>query len=286
LENGLYLFQFADEGIRDEVMEAKLWHIANKPLILRKWTPGMQLLKISLSTVPVWIKLHNLPIEFLNFTCLSYMASEVEKPLCADSVTEEQLRIGFARVLAEVNVDYDFPKEIEVEGADGKKVVVGIEYPWLPVKCKKCRSFGHLTYACTKIEKQVWVPRRSEPVQQDLPKHNGFVAKKVTDVMIVTPGIVAKDQWNEVKSTRKTPIFEPSVHDNQRHWTNSFHLLARADGNFESGKVRGSGDVSNSLQNVIEHALNEESVNLLLSKGKGKMGEDEEVLMRGFSPTI
>jgi hypothetical protein len=164
LENGLYLFRFTDERIRDEIMEAKLWHIANKPLILRKWTLGMQLLKISLSTVPVWIKLHNLPIEFWNSTCLSYVASGVGKPLCADSVTEEQLRIGFARVLDEVNVDSEFPKDIEVVGANGERVVVGVEYPWLPVKCKKCKSFGHLTFSCTKVEKQVWVPRRHEPI--------------------------------------------------------------------------------------------------------------------------
>jgi hypothetical protein len=62
LENGLYLFRFADEKVRDEVMEAKVWHIANKPLILCKWTPGIQLLKLSLSSTPIWIKLHNLPI--------------------------------------------------------------------------------------------------------------------------------------------------------------------------------------------------------------------------------
>jgi hypothetical protein len=75
------------------------------------------------------------------------VASGVGKPLCADSVTKEQLRLGFARVLVEVNIDSDFPKEIEVVGADGVRVVVGIEYPWLPVKCKKWKSFGHLAYA-------------------------------------------------------------------------------------------------------------------------------------------
>jgi hypothetical protein len=42
LENGLYLFWFADEKSRDDVMEAKIWHMANKPLILRRWSPGMQ----------------------------------------------------------------------------------------------------------------------------------------------------------------------------------------------------------------------------------------------------
>ncbi|XP_059440872.1 uncharacterized protein LOC132173392 [Corylus avellana] len=40
LENGLYLFKFVDEKTRDEVMEEKVWHMANKPLILRKWIPG------------------------------------------------------------------------------------------------------------------------------------------------------------------------------------------------------------------------------------------------------
>jgi hypothetical protein len=62
-------------------------------------------------------------------------------------------------------------------------------------------------------------------------------------------------------------------------------LLARIDGRFESGQVRGSDQISQSLQKVIEDALNEENANLLNDKGKSKMEEDEEVLMRGFSPT-
>ncbi|GLT72076.1 hypothetical protein SLA2020_440390 [Shorea laevis] len=96
----------------------------------------MQLLKFSVTSIPVWIKLHNLPMQFWTATCLSHVASGVGKPLCADSVTEEQLRLGFARVLVEVNFNYDFPKEIEIVGADGSPVIVGIEYPWLPLKCK------------------------------------------------------------------------------------------------------------------------------------------------------
>ena len=151
LENGLFLFRFADENIRDEVIEAKVWDIANKPLILHKWTPSMQ--QLYLSYVPIWIKLHSLLIEFWNATCLSYVASVVGKPLCVDSVTEEHQRLGFARILVEVDMNSNFPKEIEVVGVDGSRVVVGIEYPWLPVKCKKCKSFGHLSHACSKVEK-------------------------------------------------------------------------------------------------------------------------------------
>jgi hypothetical protein len=64
LENGMYIFRFRDEVTCEEVLEAKLWHVANKPLILRKWQPGMQVLKLTLTFILIWIKLTHLPLEF------------------------------------------------------------------------------------------------------------------------------------------------------------------------------------------------------------------------------
>ena len=62
--------------------------------------------------------MHNLPIEFWNAKCLSYVASGAGKSLCADFVNEEQLRLGFARVLVEVDIESVFPKEVEIVGVD------------------------------------------------------------------------------------------------------------------------------------------------------------------------
>jgi hypothetical protein len=95
---------------------------------------------------------------------LSYVASGVGKPLCVDFITEEQIKLGFARVLVEMDIDSIFPKEVEVIGVDGGRVVVGIEYPWLHVKCKKSWSFGHLSHSCTEVEKKVWIPKKVDTV--------------------------------------------------------------------------------------------------------------------------
>ncbi|GLT55151.1 hypothetical protein SLA2020_282980 [Shorea laevis] len=76
-------------------------------------------------------------MEFWTATCLSYVASGVGKPLCADVATEEQLRLGFARVLVEVNIDSNFLEKVEIVGVNGLPIVVGIEYPWISLKCKK-----------------------------------------------------------------------------------------------------------------------------------------------------
>jgi hypothetical protein len=163
------------------------------------------------------------------------VASGIGKPLCVDSVIEEQLRIGFARVLVEVSIDSDFPKEIEIVGVDGNRVVVGIEYPWIPIKCMKCKSFGHLAHTCTKVEKKLWIPKRPAPV----PKQNGVGMKKVADDHVGSePIVVNKEQWNVVKSARKTLVSKTLFKENERHWTNSFQLLARVDGRHESGEER------------------------------------------------
>jgi hypothetical protein len=179
--------------------------------------------------------MYNLPIEFWNSTCLSYVASGAGKPLCADFITEEQIRLGFARVLVEVDIDSMFPKEVKVIGVDGGRVVVGIEYPWLPIKCKKCRSFGHLSHSCTKMEKQVWIPKKIE--QKEFAVNNGDMVRRVIAVKSATLSVVDTDQWKVVRSAKRTLVANNIVKDSQKYLTNSFHLLARADGGVMSGLV-------------------------------------------------
>jgi len=64
LENAMFLFHFPDTRSRDFVLEARLWHIANKPIFLRKWQPRMQFLDLSLRKIPIWIKILHLPVEY------------------------------------------------------------------------------------------------------------------------------------------------------------------------------------------------------------------------------
>jgi hypothetical protein len=96
MENGMFIFRMQDEASCDEILESKIWHVSNKPLILRKWQPGMQLLKLNLSSIPVWVKIMHLPIEYWNPKGLSYITSGIGNPIFADKVTEERKRFGFA----------------------------------------------------------------------------------------------------------------------------------------------------------------------------------------------
>ena len=176
------------------MIESKIWHVANKTLILRKWKPGMQPLDLSLTEIPIWIKILRLPLEYWNSKCLSYIASGVGKPLFANANTKSNTRLGFARVFVEVDVNAQFPEEIEVDMGNGHACVVGIEYPWIPIECSKCCVFGHLTRDCaanrdskqgTKHKSQ-WVPKHQHKVRDKEDLTDG-AHLKVTEVSSQQP---------------------------------------------------------------------------------------------------
>jgi hypothetical protein len=100
-------------------------------------------------------------MEFWTTSCLSHVASGVGKPLYGDRITEQQIQLGFARVLVEIDIKSKCPKEILIRRANGTSNSIGVEYPWLPTKCSTCGGFGHATYACAtnKKEKKIWVPK-------------------------------------------------------------------------------------------------------------------------------
>jgi hypothetical protein len=102
----------------------------------------------------------HLPMEFGSPICLSYVASSFGNPLYADSVTEEQQRLGFAHILVDVNLNSDFPREVELDMGAGERITIGIYYPWIPPKCKACNLFGHVAFACSKQEKKVQAQKR------------------------------------------------------------------------------------------------------------------------------
>ena len=142
-ENGLFFFRFRDPEARDWVMDAGPWHLAGRPFILRAWKPGMDMLNIQLSSIPIWVRFYNIPLEYWTSTCLGHIASTVGIPLHLDPLTENQTKLSFARICIEVGVDCVFPKSVLLDRGNGNYSTIRIEYPWAPKCCSECKLFGH-----------------------------------------------------------------------------------------------------------------------------------------------
>lgn len=60
-DQGFYYFHIPDPEFKRKILEEGLITVARIPLILQQWKPLMELKKAKQTSVPVWIKLKNLP---------------------------------------------------------------------------------------------------------------------------------------------------------------------------------------------------------------------------------
>ncbi|GKD19044.1 retrotransposon protein, putative, ty1-copia subclass [Tanacetum coccineum] len=103
----------------DAMLENGLWFIRNNPLILKKWNPDVNLLKEDVSIVPVWVKLHGVPVTTFSEDGLSAIATKLGTPLMLDSYTSDTCmqswgRSSYARAMIELRADVKLKDNIVV----------------------------------------------------------------------------------------------------------------------------------------------------------------------------
>jgi len=139
---GLFLLRFSDKEFRRKLLEGGPITLARIPFILQQWQPGIELKRDSHMSVPIWLRLRNLPFEYWSAQAISKAVSSLGKPLYVDQRTEQMSMISFARVCVEITARQTLYDCIDLV-TDGRTDVVEVEYEWRPLVCAKCDMFGH-----------------------------------------------------------------------------------------------------------------------------------------------
>ncbi|GAV86637.1 DUF4283 domain-containing protein/zf-CCHC_4 domain-containing protein, partial [Cephalotus follicularis] len=124
------------------------WDVWGYHLAIRPWIKGMSLALSDCRSMPVWVKLTGVPVQFWNKAGLSYIASVLGKPLHMDSSTTNRYALMFARVCIEMNATSPFPESVTLELEDGSTTSIGVEYPLRPAACTLCKVFDHSNRNC------------------------------------------------------------------------------------------------------------------------------------------
>ncbi|GJZ99949.1 hypothetical protein Tco_0672500 [Tanacetum coccineum] len=119
----------------DAMLENGPWFIRNNPLILKKWHTDENLLKEDVSNVPVWVKLHGVPVTTFSKDGLSDIATKLDTPLMLDSYTslKDNIVVAMPKITGEghyicnVRVEYEWkpprpvPKKHTASSSSKKK---------------------------------------------------------------------------------------------------------------------------------------------------------------------
>ncbi|XP_022024364.1 uncharacterized protein LOC110924678 [Helianthus annuus] len=184
-----------------KVLEGGPWLIRKVPLFLNVWSPSVSLKKEGIKSIPVWVKLHNVPISVYTDDGLSLLASKIGTPKRLDSYTADMCaenwgRSSFARALIEVNADNELKDHIIVAipklDEDGYITErINVEYEWKPHRCSTCCVFGHSDLTCAKNvnekKKQVVVDEEGFVTDKRRTARGGTIQKKQKAKFIYRP---------------------------------------------------------------------------------------------------
>ncbi|GKA71660.1 putative reverse transcriptase domain-containing protein [Tanacetum coccineum] len=91
------------------------------PVVANYWHPDVNLLKGDVGTVPIWVKLHGVPVMAFSEDGLSVIATKLGTPLMLDSYTSDMCmqswgRSSYARAMIELRADVELKDNIVVFG--------------------------------------------------------------------------------------------------------------------------------------------------------------------------
>nr|GEU80809.1 zinc knuckle CX2CX4HX4C [Tanacetum cinerariifolium] len=157
---GFFFFKFNLHAGLEAVLEGGPWLIRKSPIILKKWSMDTRLLKEELTCIPIWVKLHDVPIQVFEEDGISLIATFIGKPVMLNLYTSSMCndswgRSSFAWCLIKVNLEADLVDVVTIgipslTGDGFTKETIHVEYEWKPPRCDICKIFSHVHDHCLK----------------------------------------------------------------------------------------------------------------------------------------
>ncbi|XP_021975503.1 uncharacterized protein LOC110870630 [Helianthus annuus] len=292
--DGFFFFKFDSKEGMAKVLEGGPWLIRKMPLFLNVWSPSVSLKKEGIKSVPVWVKLHNVPIAIYSDDGLSLLASKIGEPkrldgYTADMCSENWGRSSFARALVEINADHELKDRIVVaipkldeEGYINE--VINVEYEWKPQRCSICCIFGHNDQTCRKNENKKNDTKKAKQVVVD---DDGFTVDKRK---VARVGVVPKKQKQKFIYKPKYNKSDPStsgtkeVNGNMKKVDsvksrNSFEALSEIgeqelkDGNVLNKNVTNNTGQQSERDDEVEEIIPTETANFMKNASHDQVSE-------------
>ncbi|GJV09342.1 zinc knuckle CX2CX4HX4C containing protein [Tanacetum coccineum] len=267
---GFFFFKFDSRAGLEAVLEGGPWLIREYPIILKKLSMDTRLLKKELTRIPIWVKLHDVPIQVFEEDGISLIATFIGKPIMLDSYTSSMCneswgRNSFGRSLIKVNSEADLLNVVTIGipslSRDGfTKETIRVEYEWRPPRCDICNIFGHVHDHCPKKVASPPIVTTSNVVTPTVEKTNdGFqkVGKK-------------KKRKGKSKSTNGGQFVGSSVKQNVRY-------EPKATTSAPKKGVTNVGNTSQSTSMLKTTGYSSKKDNLSMSNSFSALNDEEDV---------
>lgn len=199
--NGLYIFKFKREDDLLCILSSGPIYFGKSLMILHRWQPGIDLVKVAPSSIPIWINLHNVPLALWHDDGIAFLASHFGKPLSLDDHTKNGNKLAFARVCVDIEATTIVPSSFKIQIENCAPHEIKVEIPWQPRKCLHCKTYGHSDATCLSKPRQ-------KTLEQNIRNRKAIwkeVENREHPARPLSPSSPPSDHWNEVEANGAVP---------------------------------------------------------------------------------
>lgn len=192
-DEGYFILRFKAMKDKEEVLKRGPYTIQRMTMFLIEWKEDFSMEKDMMRTLPIWIKLPQLPIQFWGKKSLEKIGSMIGKPMFTDECTANKLRVSYARILVEVDITQKMVDVITIN-KKGQRRQQKIKYEWKPLFCERCQKIGH---RCTNSVNTKQGQRKQwsiKSVEADEPKTTTETTIEECEI----PEASHRGEWNDV----------------------------------------------------------------------------------------
>lgn len=146
----IVIFLVAEE--REKIFNEKPWFWGSAGLFVTPWFPEFDANTMVVSRMPVWVRLHNLPLHFWHFKTLAAIGNTLGRMLKIDTERHIKGIFTFARICVEVDLSQGLPESIYLN-FNNSQWKQSLDYENTAFRCRGCQQTGHLFNACKSLNK-------------------------------------------------------------------------------------------------------------------------------------
>ncbi|GLJ24226.1 hypothetical protein SUGI_0461950 [Cryptomeria japonica] len=146
LDHGFFLVSFPTTEDCRFVQENGPWFIGRSDLFIASWSPFCDPANAHITSIPIWIRLYNLPLIMRNVGLIESIVDHVGSFIMLEDNSSVALRY-FTRVCAMVDISRPFHHVVRINSSQGSWLQY-LNYKGLPECCFRCNQFGHKIVGC------------------------------------------------------------------------------------------------------------------------------------------
>ena len=149
LGHGFFLTRLSLSEDYENVLRKGPWFVGDHFLSIRPWEPDFKPALANVSSIAVWIRLNELPIEYYNAEALQLIGKAIGNVLRIDTFMASETRGRFARLCVQVDVEKPLATAIMIG-----KLEQQICYEGIQKMCFECGRLGHSKEHCPHVVRQ------------------------------------------------------------------------------------------------------------------------------------